>query len=66
MLEGAIYSQRKGNTFFPMPSSNDALHQHLLSASYQSWHVWGKMLNKDAGPMSVTVLFSFKMAVRDT
>ena len=49
-----------------MPSSNDALHQHLLSASYQSWHVWGKMLNKDAGPMSVTVLFSFKMAVRDT
>ena len=45
---------KKGKDFLHMPPGSDAFHQHLLRVAYQSGHVWGNMLNKDAGPLPVT------------
>ena len=42
---------KKGKDFLQMPPGSDALHQHLLRASYQSGHIWGNMLTKSAEPV---------------
>ena len=60
-----MFVNSSSNDFRTLPTSKDALFQHLLRASYQSGWVWGNSLLQEAPPQKESRVGGFTGEICD-